>query len=88
MLTRQIGDEASGEKLSETELLQNCIFILNAGHETTTNLIGNSLLALTEQPQAKAKPLLKKELLTPDSDTFDGYLMPVIDEFLCFEPSN
>jgi cytochrome P450 len=26
------------------ELLQNCIFILNAGHETTTNLIGNALV--------------------------------------------
>ena len=81
MLTRQIGDEASGEKLSETELLQNCIFILNAGHETTTNLIGNSLLALTEQPKAKAKLLLKKELLTPDSDWYNACCIPVVDEF-------
>ena len=30
----------------EAELLQNCIFILNAGHETTTNLIGNGLVLL------------------------------------------
>ena len=35
-----------GELLTETELLQNCIFILNAGHETTTNLIGNALYEL------------------------------------------
>lgn len=41
VLTRLIAGEAGGEKLSEIELLQNCIFILNAGHETTTNLIGN-----------------------------------------------
>ena len=32
--------------LSEAELLHNCIFLLNAGHETTTNLIGNGLHAL------------------------------------------
>ena len=43
LLTRLIGGEHGGRRLSETELLQNCIFILNAGHETTTNLIGNAL---------------------------------------------
>ena len=53
VLTRLIGEEATGEKLSEAELLQNCVFILNAGHETTTNLIGNALVALTEHPQVK-----------------------------------
>ena len=46
MLTRLIQGEAGGEQLSEAELYQNCIFILNAGHETTTNLIGNGLVAL------------------------------------------
>lgn len=48
VLTRLIQGEASGERLSEIELLHNCIFILNAGHETTTNLIGNGLQALIE----------------------------------------
>ena len=57
MLTRLIQGEATGEKLSETELLQNCVFILNAGHETTTNLIGNALVALQEWPQEKQKLL-------------------------------
>lgn len=38
--------ETGGEVLSETELLHNCIFLLNAGHETTSNLIGNGLHAL------------------------------------------
>ena len=31
VLTRLIQGEAGGEQLSEVELLQNCIFILNAG---------------------------------------------------------
>ncbi len=34
--------------LSVAELLHNCIFILNAGHETTTNLIGNALVTLCD----------------------------------------
>jgi cytochrome P450 len=33
----------SAEPLSEDELVENCVFLLNAGHETTTNLIGNAL---------------------------------------------
>jgi cytochrome P450 len=45
VLTRLIQGDAEGE-LSEMELLHNCIFLLNAGHETTTNLIGNGVHAL------------------------------------------
>ncbi|MFZ2986702.1 cytochrome P450, partial [Ideonella sp.] len=59
VLTRLIQGEENGEKLSETELLQNCVFILNAGHETTTNLIGNALVALQEWPDARAHLLSK-----------------------------
>jgi cytochrome P450 len=44
-----------GERLSEAELLHNCIFILNAGHETTTNLIGNGLYELLQRPPIFAK---------------------------------
>jgi len=46
VLTRLIQGEADGERLTDTELLHNCIFLLNAGHETTTNLIGNGVEAL------------------------------------------
>lgn len=46
VLTRLIQGEPDGERLTETELLHNCIFLLNAGHETTTNLIGNGAHAL------------------------------------------
>jgi hypothetical protein len=54
VLTRLIQGERSGpnkgEKLTEAELLQNCIFMLNAGHETTSNTIGNGLFALMHRP--------------------------------------
>ena len=46
LLTRLLGDD----QLTETELAQNCVFLLNAGHETTTNLIGNGMLALLQHP--------------------------------------
>ena len=45
VLTRLLQGDAEGG-LSERELMHNCIFLLNAGHETTTNLIGNGLDAL------------------------------------------
>ncbi|MFY7962946.1 MAG: cytochrome P450 [Elsteraceae bacterium] len=77
VLTRLIIGEQDGEKLSEAELLQNCIFILNAGHETTTNLIGNGLHALLEWPEEKAR-------LIADPDLANS----AVEEFLRFESSN
>jgi hypothetical protein len=54
MLARLIRQERAAEPISETELLHNCVFLLNAGHETTTNLIGNALyLLLTHEDQRK-----------------------------------
>ena len=46
VLTRLIRGQPGEPALTEKELLHNCIFLLNAGHETTTNLIGNGLHAL------------------------------------------
>ncbi len=38
--------EKSGQSISENEMVHMCILLLNGGHETTTNLIGLSTLAL------------------------------------------
>jgi cytochrome P450 len=95
VLTRLIQGEGSdahgapgGEKLSEIELLQNCVFILNAGHETTTNLIGNALVALQEWPQEKRRLLSKRELLAQSGSGSEADLAQIVDEFLRFESSN
>ncbi len=45
VLTRLMRGDAEG-RLTADELMHNCIFLLNAGHETTTNLIGNGAWAL------------------------------------------
>jgi len=87
VLTRLIQGEEAGEQLSETELLQNCVFILNAGHETTTNLIANALVALQEWPQEKQK-LLRAIGTHPDWEALEPVMALAVDEFLRFESSN
>ncbi|MDA8355916.1 MAG: cytochrome P450 [Actinomycetota bacterium] len=42
--------EDGGDTLSEGELLSTAILLLVAGHETTVNLIGGSVLALIDHP--------------------------------------
>ena len=46
VISRLIAAEVNGERLGDEELVSTCVLILFAGHETTTNLIGNGLLAL------------------------------------------
>lgn len=62
VLTRLINGDDGG-KLTEIELIQNCIFILNAGHETTTNLIGSGLALLHDHPDQRAKLLADPSLI-------------------------
>jgi cytochrome P450 len=90
VLTRLIQGEAGsgGDTLSEQVLLHNCIFILNAGHETTTNLIGNTLAALQDWPDQKTKLLSQLELTSQDPQALEDVLNLAIDEFLRFEASN
>nr|WP_314623182.1 cytochrome P450 [uncultured Noviherbaspirillum sp.] len=77
VLTRLIEGEEGGERLTPAELLHNCIFLLNAGHETTTNLIGNGLVALHDNPDQKRRLLAEPELIRP-----------AIEEVLRYESSN
>jgi hypothetical protein len=81
VLTRLIKGEGNGEdngeRLTEKELLHNCIFLLNAGHETTTNLIGNGLVALSGNPAQKQRLIEHPELIKT-----------AVEEILRFESSN
>jgi cytochrome P450 len=77
VLTRLIQGEDNGERLTHKELLHNCIFLLNAGHETTTNLIGNGLVALSDYPAQKQRLLEHPDLIKT-----------AVEEFLRFESSN
>jgi cytochrome P450 len=77
VLTRLIQGEDNGERLSAKELLHNCIFLLNAGHETTTNLIGNGLVALLNHPPEKQRLIDNPDLIKT-----------AVEEMLRFESSN
>ena len=65
VLTRLIQGQVAGEPLSEAELLHNCIFLLNAGHETTTNVIGNGVHALMSQRDQWQRLLAEPALINP-----------------------
>ena len=77
VLTRLIRGEENGERLTAKELLHNCIFLLNAGHETTTNLIGNGLVALHEHPDERQRLIEHPDLIKA-----------AIEEVLRYESSN
>jgi cytochrome P450 len=65
------------ERLSKLELIHNCIFLLNAGHETTTNLIGNAVDLLIRHPDA-----MRELRARPDA------METAVEEFLRMESSN
>jgi cytochrome P450 len=50
LISGLLAGEAAGDGLDENELLANCALLLFAGHETTTDLIGNGLAALLRHP--------------------------------------
>ncbi len=77
VLTRLIRGTPDGEALSTAELLHNCIFLLNAGHETTTNLIGNGLVALCRFPEERRRLIAQPALIRT-----------AVEEILRFESSN
>ena len=77
LVTRLIRGEHDGRQLTGTELTQNCIFILNAGHETTTNLIGNALEIFIRFPA-------ERQRLIDDS----SLARSAVEEVLRFESSN
>ena len=67
--------EAEGLELSETELLHQCIFMLNAGHETSTNMLSHGLNELINHGD-------QFELLQKEPKRIDT----AIDEILRFQP--
>ncbi|GHO74156.1 cytochrome P450 [Ktedonobacter sp. SOSP1-85] len=74
LLQALINAHEGQDKLSEDELLGNCVLLLAAGHGTTTHLIGNGFLALARHPEQFAwlkahpeqAPLAIMELLRYD----------------------
>jgi len=51
LISGLVAAEEGGQVLSEEEIFATCILLLIAGNETTTNLIGTSMLALFRNPE-------------------------------------
>jgi hypothetical protein len=55
LISALVAAEDRGDSLSEAELISTLILILGAGHETTTNLLGNAVLALLRNPDERKR---------------------------------
>ncbi len=66
--------ELEGDRLTEEEIIANCIITLVGGLETTTNLIGNGMLTLLSHPD---------EMRRLRSDP--ALIVPAVEELLRFE---
>jgi cytochrome P450 len=74
LLSALVAVTDAGDTLSEDELLATCTLLLIAGHETTTNLIGNGVLALLRHPE-------QYDALVADPSLVDG----AIEEMLRYD---
>ena len=74
LLSAMVQAEEAGDKLTQEELFANCVLLMFAGHETTTNLIGNGTLALLQNPE-------QMRLLQSDA----GLIGSAVEELLRFD---
>jgi cytochrome P450 len=64
------------DTLAENELLAACVFFLFAGMETTTNLITNAALALTEFPEQQTRLVAESSLMSSAVEEFLRFCGP------------
>jgi cytochrome P450 len=77
LISALVAVEEQGDRLSETDLLALCGLILGAGHETTTNLIGNAVLALLRNPDERAQLQADPSLMAAAVEELLRYDSPV-----------
>jgi cytochrome P450 len=77
VLDNLIFGAVDGRQLNEDELIQNCIFLLNAGHETTTSLVGNSVAILLDNPAQHQHLKDDPALITTAVEEFLRVLSPL-----------
>ena len=76
LISSLIRAEDAGETLTTAEIVSNVLLLFVAGHETTSNMLGNALIALHRQPEQLA--MLKA----------DGSLLPeAVAECMRFDTS-
>jgi cytochrome P450 len=74
LVSSLMGAEIQGDRLTEEEVVANCIVTMVGGQETTTNLIGNGVLSLLRNPD-------QLEMLRSDSSLISS----AVEELLRYE---
>jgi cytochrome P450 len=77
LITMLLQAEENGDRLSEEELFATINQLMVAGHETTTNLIGNGLLALLRRPDQLRRLRQAPELMPQAVEELLRYDSPV-----------
>ena len=75
LVSALVAVEEEGDRLGSGELLSMCVILLGAGHETTTNLLANGVLALLKHPR-------QMRLVREDSDSIGD----AVEELLRYDP--
>lgn len=94
LLSRLVVAEQEGERLSDDELISTAVTLFVAGHETTTNLLGNGLVALlrnlSQLAQLRAEPQLMvgavEEMLRYDTPVQRSWRIALEDHELHGQP--
>jgi cytochrome P450 len=81
LISALVAVEERGEKLTEDELIANCILFLNAGHEATVNGTTSAVQALCRNPQALEQLALEAKTQTNTSSLFKT----AVEEFLRYD---
>ncbi|MBA2392771.1 MAG: cytochrome P450 [Ktedonobacteraceae bacterium] len=77
LISALLNAQLDGASLSNAELLNFCRLLLVAGHETSTNLIGNALLTFTEYPDVMTELRATPELIPPAIEEVIRYRTPI-----------
>lgn len=78
ILSQLIASEVDGRSLNDDELVGCLMMVLNGGHETTANLINNSLLALAHNPDTISHLRGNLDKMEPAVEEFLRYDSPIL----------
>jgi cytochrome P450 len=77
LISAMIAAQDVNEHLSDDEILGTALIVMGAGHETTTNLVGNGVLALLRNPGECARLRAQPDLIESAVEEFLRFDSPV-----------
>lgn len=77
VITALVSAEQDGNRLTEEEIVANCILVMVGGQETTTNLIGNGMLSLVRHPDQLEKLRADSSLIPSAVEELLRYESPI-----------